>query len=584
MKRRVSLLIALILILTFSSISYGDMVKDETVYVNLNHDGSVSNISVVNRISGTSDEEYFVDYGKYEYVKNLSGDESPIIEGDMVKWPTSLIKAKDVYYEGGIDKDLPIKINIKYFLNGSEISGMDLAGKEGDLKIQFSVDENEEGLTTQIQLSLDLDLFSNIQVKNGVTSVVGKNINIVFTHLPLNDGVYEVSAYGKDIELDSVVISSMPTSFTLPEDINENLNKFASGMDEMSVAANKLEDGTQKLTDGTVKFKNGFISLKNGISKLATGFKEISLRFAEVIKGFEEFNQGLLKFKEESNKLTQGINGLSNGLKTISNENENIKKGIGNLNDGMVQVNEGVKGLDSGLENLSSNHQKMVPLAKELAKSSDPRVKALAEGVLGEARALEELNSGASQTSGAVTSLAEGSNELNIGFGKYVEGQSAVIDGMNNLNQGLNNLPGEINKMYEGHTQLVKGLKGLSGGIDSLNGGLKDINNNTSTIPNEIDKLIKGEKEIGSGISKLNEEGIKKAKKSISSFEGLSDFENDNEDIYTSFVDNERNKNATSQIIMKTPEIKVKVEKTVSVETPKAKESFFQRILNLFRK
>lgn len=584
MKRQISLIIALVMFLTFSSISYGDMVKDETVYVNLNCDGSVSNISVVNRIAGTSDEEYFVDYGKYEYVKNLSGDEAPIIEGDMVKWPTSIIKEKDIYYEGGIDKDLPIKINIKYFLNGSEISGMDLAGKEGDLKIQVSVDENEEGLTTQIQLSLDLDLFSNIQVNNGVTSVVGKNMNVVFTHLPMNDQVYEVSAYGKDIELDSVLISSMPANFTLPEDINNSLNKFSSGMDEMSEAADKLEDGTQKLTDGTVKFKNGFISLKNGISKLVSGFNEISSKFAEVLKGFEAFDQGLLKFKEESSKLSQGISGLSTGLKTISNENENIKKGIGNLNDGMAQVNEGVKGLDSGLENLSTNHQKMVPLAKELAKSSDPRVKALAEGVLGEAGALEELSSGASQTSGAVTSLTEGSNELNIGFGKYVEGQSAVIDGMDNLSQGLNNLPGEVNKMCEGHSQLVKGLNGLSGGIDSLNGGLQDINNNTSTIPNEIDKLIKGEKEIGSGISKLNEEGIKKAKKSISSFEGLSDFENNNEDIYTSFVDNERNKNATSQFIMKTPEIKVKVEKTVSVETPKAKESFFQRILNLFRK
>ncbi len=583
MKRRISLLIALVMILTFSTISYGDIVKDETVYVNLNYDGSVSNISVVNRISGTSDEEYFVDYGKYEYVKNLSGDELPVIDGDMIKWPTSLIKDKDIYYEGGINKDLPVKLNIAYFLNGSEVNGRELAGKEGELKIQISVGENDEGLTTQIQLSLDLDLFSNIQVKNGTTSVVGKKMNIVFTHLPLNDEVYEFSAYGKDIELDSIIISSMPASISLPEDINENLDKFASGMDEMSEAADKLEDGAEKLTDGTVKFKNGFISLKNGISKLAAGLKEISLKFAEVIKGFDEFNQGLLKFKEESNKLSQGISKLSNGFKAISNENENLKKGIGNLNNGIVQVNEGVKGLDSGLENLSSNHQKMVPLAKELAKDSDPRVKALAEGVLKEAGALEELSSGASQTSDALTSLAKGSNELNAGFEKYVEGQSSLLDGMNNINQGLNSLPGEIDKMYEGHSQLVKGLKGLSGGIDNLNRGLQDTNNNISNIPNELDKLIDGEKEIKNGISKLNEEGIKKAKKSISSFEGLSEL-NDNEDIYTSFVDNERNKLSTSQFIMKTPEIKVKVEKTKTVETPNVKENFLQRILKLFKK
>ena len=59
---------------------------------------------------------------------------------------------------------------------------------------------------------------------------------------------------------------------------------------------------------------------------------------------------------------------------------------------------------------------------------------------------------------------------------------------------------------------------------------------------------------------------------------------NDNEDIYTSFVDNERNKLSTSQFIMKTPEIKVKVEKTKTVETPNVKENFLQRILKLFKK
>lgn len=584
MKRSKALMIALAIILTFSTVSYGEMVKDETVYVNLNYDGSVSNISVVNRISGTSDEKYFVDYGKYDYIKNLSGDEEPIIEGDMLKWPTSLIKEKDIYYEGGIDKELPLKVDIKYFLNGLEVNGADLAGKEGDLKIQISASENEEGLTTQIQLSLDLNLFSNIQVENGTTSVVGKKMNIVFTHFPIRDQVYEINAYGKNIELDSILISSMATNFLLPEDIDEDLNKFESGMDEMSKATDKLEDGTKKLTDGTIKFKDGFISLKNGISKLVSGFNEISSKFKEIVKGFETFDQGLLKFKEESNTLSKGMRDLSTGIKSISKENENIKNGMGSLNDGIFKANEGVKELDRGLENLNKSHQEMVPLAKELAKSSDPRVKALAEGVLGETKALEDLGGGASQMSGAMTSITKGSNELYIGFEKYAEGQSDILDGMNNLSKGLDSFPEEINKMYEGHNQLVKGLKGLSGGMDSLNGGLMDMESNISTIPNEIDKLIEGEKEIGNGISKLNEEGIKKVKKSISSFDSLENFGKDNENNFTSFVDNEKNKNSTSQFIMKTPEVKVKVEKVKKVETPKPKESFIQRIIKLFKK
>lgn len=580
--KRFLIIILLIFLLTISTVSYGDMTKDETVYVNLNHDGSVSNISVVNRLSGTSTEEYFVDYGKYDYIKNLSGNEEPIVEEDKVKWPTSLLKGNDIYYEGSIEKELPINIKIKYFLNDLEVNGDELAGKDGNVKIQFVLGKNEEGLTTQIQLPLDLDVFSDIKVKDGVTSIVGKKMNIVFTHLPMNEQVYEVEAYGTDIKLDSILISSMPAGFTLPEDIDDKLDEFADGMDEMSKAANKLEDGGLKLAEGTSSMKNGLLGLSKGISKITSGFKSIVSKFKEVVSGFETFNTGLMKFKEESTALSEGINNLNLGLNNLSNESSSIRSGIENLNNGLIQLNEGANSLNNGLESLNENHQKMVSLAEELTNSSDPRVKALANGVILEAGALEELSSGANQVYIGTSDLATGSKELNLGYNKYYEGQQAVSNGMNKLNEGVKNLPEELNKMYEGHSQLVEGLNRMYGGMEDLSGGLEEINSNTAILPNEIDKLVDGQVELNSGISRLNVEGIKKAKESISSFEGLGDFQGKSN--FTSFVNNEKNKNSTTQFLMKTPEIKVKEIKTERPETHKPKETLLQRIINLFKK
>ena len=51
----------------------GNPAKDENVYVNLNQDGSVDGIYVVNAYRLEQDTQ-IVDYGNYESVKNLSSD------------------------------------------------------------------------------------------------------------------------------------------------------------------------------------------------------------------------------------------------------------------------------------------------------------------------------------------------------------------------------------------------------------------------------------------------------------------------------------------------------------------------------
>ena len=184
MKKIVSLLIILSLILSTFSLSFAEVLKDETIYVNLNHNGSPKDIKVVNRIYGESQDEYYIDYGKYEDIKPLVGIK-PIVEKDKIRWSLESLKDEDIYYEANIDKELPMKIDIKYFLDGKEISGKELAGKSGNLKIDISI-ENNNNLTTQIQVPLNLDIFSIIKVENGTISVVGKTMTVVFIHLPID--------------------------------------------------------------------------------------------------------------------------------------------------------------------------------------------------------------------------------------------------------------------------------------------------------------------------------------------------------------------------------------------------------------
>ena len=56
-------------------------VKDENVYVNLNGDGSVADVYVVNEYMLDADTD-IVDYGEYSSVENLSSEEEIIKKGE----------------------------------------------------------------------------------------------------------------------------------------------------------------------------------------------------------------------------------------------------------------------------------------------------------------------------------------------------------------------------------------------------------------------------------------------------------------------------------------------------------------------
>lgn len=583
MKKFLSFTIIAFMLISFTTISYADVVKNETIYVNLKHDGSTNNIKVVNHISGNTKDEYFIDYGKYTDFQILVNGVEPIIEGNAIKWPTNILKEKDIYYEGTIDKSLPIKLNIKYLLDGKEINGEDLGGKSGKLKIVVSVKDSKD-LTTQIQIPLNLNLFSNISAPSGVSSVVGKTMTVVFNHLPIGDQEFFIEADGKNIELDSILIASTASSIDLPDNISGSMDQLTKGIDDMSEATVKLKDGSVELNKGTNSLIDGLKSLRNGVNKLFAGTKEINDNSKILTKGFLDFNLGLLELKENIPGLVNGVNDLNNGLTTLNKEGKNIKLGLGSLSKGTAELKQGLEGLSGGLTQLNTGHNQLVELAKSLATSTDPRVKALAEGVIGEGIAINTLAQGAKGSAAGATTLAESVDQLYTGYEQFIGGLDNATKGFSQMNEGIKTLPQEIETMVAGHTQLTNGLTPLFDGISGINNGLSTLSKETGSLPDEVQKLADGQKEISDGLSKLNEEGFSKIKSSIDDF---SDFDNsDTKEEYTSFVDNDKNKNSTAQFVMKTPSIKkIDISKDIDgTTTPIVKKSIFQRFLDLFKK
>lgn len=589
MKKIISFLIVLILIFSTFSLSFAEVLKDETIYVNLDYNGSPRDIRAVNRIHGESQEEYYIDYGEYKEVKPLVNNIDPIIEKDSIKWPLENLKAGDIYYEARLNKELSMKIDMKYFLDGQEIPGQELAGKSGNFKIEITI-EDENNLTTQIQLPLDLDVFSDIKVDGGVISVVGKTMTVAFNSMPIGDvkeEYFSLEAKAENIELEPMTIASTNSKIELPDDLAD----FSSGIDEMADAFDEIEKGSKDLNKGTKDLKDGSQALSDGIGDFSTGFNKLSRNTGGITQGLNQFNSGFKTLNVEVGGLVSGVGELNKGFKQAVGQGSGIGEGLSGLKEGATQLDGGLKDLNVGLAEVNEGHGQLVGAAQavadiveQLGATQDPEVKFLVDGLvnglIAEGEGIGELSVGLDKSSKGLSGITEAINEIDRGYNEYNVGLNQILGGYTELGKQLQPMPGQLTEMYNGHLELTNGVNSLFGGLDSMDGGISEINKNTKELPSNVGKLADGQESLTEGISKLNKEGMGKIKEAADEFANLNQ---DDEDEYTSFIDSRNKNNSTFQFIMQTPAVKVeKAKEVVKVEEIEDK-NFFQRILDLFR-
>lgn len=99
------LVFSLILMFTipvFAATTNTDSTKQEVIYINLNSDGSVSEICVV-YIFELDEDGQIVDYGDYTALRNMTSNDKITFENETVHIDT---KAGKLYYEGTLNKNV----------------------------------------------------------------------------------------------------------------------------------------------------------------------------------------------------------------------------------------------------------------------------------------------------------------------------------------------------------------------------------------------------------------------------------------------------------------------------------------------
>lgn len=314
---------------TINSSAEAETSKDETVYVLAGADGTVQKIIVSDWIKNAMAADSLEDKTELSDIENIKGDESFTLGGDnSCVWDA---QGNDIYYQGNIEKELPVQMSVCYTLDGQAIAPEALAGQSGHVTIRFDYQNMQyeevllDGKTEKIYVPftmltgmlLDTEVFRNVTISNGKLINDGDRIAVVGIAFPglqedlaiskekldIPDYV-EISADVENFEMGMTMTLATTELFGAIDSDKLDLHKLSDAMAELTDAMNQLMDGSSQLYDGlcTLLEKSG--DLVSGINKLAEGA-------AQLKAGAESLDSGAARLQAGAAQLSSGLNTLN---------------------------------------------------------------------------------------------------------------------------------------------------------------------------------------------------------------------------------------------------------------------------------
>ena len=532
--------------------------KDETVYVLVGADGSVKKIIVSDWIKNTLGSASVADKTELSDIVNVKGDESYSVNGDNMKvWDA---EGNDIYYQGNIEKELPVDLRVSYTLDGSPISVAELAGKSGKVTIRYDYQNNQystvdiDGKPEKIYvpfamltgMMLDNDVFTNVEVKNGKlindgdhTIVAGiafpglqNNLNISEEKFSVPSYV-EITAEVKNFALANTVTVATNEIFNrIDTDKLNSVDDLTDSLDELSDAMTKLLDGSSKLYDGLCTLLTKSDELIKGIDKLAEGTAKLKAGAADLDKGAADLSDGAKALAEGLGKLDSNSAALNAGAKQVFNsllDMANKQIAEAGLTVPTLTIDNYAKVLDNVLASLQEENvrkeaeavarqtvtEKVLEnqgmtkeqyeaavKAGQIPEETQAKIEAAVDARMQSAEVQQGIAEALAKAKAGAASLTalkaqlDDYNTFYTGIGEYTEGVASAKDGADKLNAGSAALKNGTATLYAGMNELYDGILTLKNGAPALVDG--------------VTALRDGAMQLSDGLKEFNEKGVQK--------------------------------------------------------------------------
>lgn len=532
--------------------------KEESVYVKADASGNVKKTTVSEWLKNP-EKGTISDTSELKDIKNVKGDETfETGSNNNVSWKS---EGNDIYYQGTIDKELPVDVKVSYKLDGKSISPKDLKGKSGKVEIQFSYDnkskqtvnvngEDVEMYTPFTMVSammLSSDEYSNVSVENGKLISDGDKNIVVGVAFPGLANDLNLKDLDMDIDIPETVTitadvkdATVGTSITMAsaELMNEfglddidSFDDLQDSIDDLEDATNQLVDGSKEAADGSKELADGAGTLNDGAGTLASGAGTLA--------------DGVNTLNEKSGTLVSGVNTLASGVQAYTGGVEEIYAGSNDLVSGAQELASGATALNEGIKTAKTSADTLASTAAQVqggigtVASSLGTAASTLTSILGEnganltagvdvtvtggqatlsdekiAEIIEEKMADAdSTTKEAVKAVVKEALE-DSEVSDYTSQKSlnrtgkTIVETINTVSGGLNNAQAKLTDKE--HSVLAQGISGVTDGTGALatmlgTEGEKTIGRGAAGVAAGSESLQKGTEILQAGAKKLHD-------------------------------------------------------------------------------
>lgn len=231
--------------------------------------------------------------------------------------------------------ELPVSVNVSYYLNGEKMNPEQMAGASGEVKIRFDYENltseqvEIDGKNVEVQVPfmvisaaiLPTDVFSNVEVSNGKI-IAGDEQNIaagiafpgMAESLKLRDyepteevsvpDYIEVTADVTDFELELTATIVTPCGLSdMDTEELDDVDELVDAMDALTDASSQLVSGMGELSDGMNAFQSYLSAYMEGVDQVNEGAKALA--------------DGLAVLDTSKGSLVEGAAALQSGLENL---------------------------------------------------------------------------------------------------------------------------------------------------------------------------------------------------------------------------------------------------------------------------
>lgn len=499
--------------------------KDETVYTNAKSNGEQYQTIVTDHLINEEDEKLLKDMTNLLNIENTSGDEKFTQDGESLLWEAD---SNDIYYKGETDQELPVKLNIKYELDGKEISSDEIAGKSGKVKITISFENKEEhevqinGKTEKMYTPfvvatgtyINNDNNKNIEVTNGKaiddgskTMVVGltfpgmqESLNIDKDTLEIPTSI-EITMETTNFEMNNIINYTTPKLIEDSElDIFSKLDDIYSKVETLQSASKQIENGAKTLSDGTTTYVEKSEEFNQALNKFSNGVSSANTSYSSIDTGIKNLNAQVPDLRLGTKSLSDNLGAVNNGVKTMSDmldgsqeSMNNLKSGAQNISGGLTQLSAAMKTTDytEEINKINSQIDTNKKMITTLNTTTEQLSKVLEDTTLSEATA-QAIKAQITANQSTIATLTADNVYLNN-----------MITSLNASNTQISGLKQQVDTLAKGAGDVSDGVNGLLKQVGALNTNIKGLYTNTGKMAVGANKLYQGTLGLEAGTTKL---------------------------------------------------------------------------------